>query len=59
MIEPNCFLGVNSTLGHKVTLAKETLVGAGAVITKNTEPKGIYVPAFTTKLDKTSDQITI
>lgn len=58
-IESNCFLGVNSTLAHQVTVAKETLIGAGAVIAKNTEPKGIYVPPRTVKLEKTSDQIKL
>lgn len=59
VIEQNCFVGVNSTLAHKVTLARETLIGAGAVITKNTEPKSIYVPARSVKLDKTSDQVQL
>lgn len=58
-IESNCFLGVNATLAHKVTLAKETLLGAGTIIAKNTEPKGIYVPPRSSKLDKTSDQIKL
>ena len=59
-IESNCFVGVNSTLGHNVTLASRTLVGAGSVITKNTEPGAIYVPAKTVKLEnKTSDQVTL
>ncbi|MBY0435245.1 MAG: acetyltransferase [Cyclobacteriaceae bacterium] len=54
-IKPNCFIGVNSTIGHQVIIAKGTLVGAGAVITKNTEPKSVYTPAKSIKLDKTSD----
>lgn len=53
-IEPNCFLGVNSTLAHWVKIAKGTLVGAGAVITKNTEPDSVYVPQKSIKLDKKS-----
>jgi sugar O-acyltransferase (sialic acid O-acetyltransferase NeuD family) len=59
IIESNCFLGVNATIGHKVKIAKETLLGAGAVISKNTDEKGIYVPARTVKLDRTSDTITL
>jgi len=54
-IESNCFLGVNSTLAHTVTIAKETLVGAGAVITKNTEAKGVYVAPRSVLLEKKSD----
>jgi sugar O-acyltransferase (sialic acid O-acetyltransferase NeuD family) len=58
-IESNCFLGVNSTLAHDIVIAKESLLGAGAIIAKNTEEKGIYVPPRTVKLDKTSDQIKL
>ncbi len=58
-IESNCFLGVNATLAHKITIAKETLLGAGAIISKNTQEKGIYVPPRTVKLEKNSDQIKL
>ncbi len=53
-IESNCFLGVNSTIAHYVKLARGTLVGAGAVITKDTEPYGVYVPPKSIKLEKSS-----
>jgi sugar O-acyltransferase (sialic acid O-acetyltransferase NeuD family) len=59
VLEPNCFLGVNATIGHKVTLAKGTLLGAGAIISKNTEEYGIYVPARTVKLEKSSLDIKL
>ena len=59
VIESNCFLGVNATIGHKVTVRKETLLGAGAVVSRSTAEKGIYVPARTVKLDKTSDQVKL
>ncbi len=58
-VQSNCFVGVNSTLAHNVTLAQETLVGAGAVISKSTSKGGIYVPPRTVKLDKTSDQVKL
>lgn len=54
-IESNCFVGVNATIGHQVVIAKESLIGAGAMITKSTEPKGVYVAPKSIKLDKTSD----
>jgi acetyltransferase-like isoleucine patch superfamily enzyme len=50
---------VNSSLAHKVRLAKGTLVGAGAVIAKDTEAWGVYVPPRAVKLDKTSDQLKL
>lgn len=59
IIESNCFIGVNSTFAHNIVVAKETLVGAGAIIAKNTEEKGIYVPPKSIKLDKTSNQIKL
>ncbi len=58
-IESNCFLGVNSTLAHKVKLASGTLLGAGVVISNNTEPNKVYVSARPTVLEKTSDQIKL
>lgn len=59
IIESNCFLGVNSTLAHGIKIAKETLIGAGCSITKDTEERAVYVPAKTVKLEKTSDQIKL
>lgn len=53
-IESFCFLGVNTTIAHQMQIASETLLGAGAVITKNTEIEGVYVPAKTIKIDKKS-----
>ncbi len=58
-IESNCFLGVNATLAHQVRLAEGTLLGAGAVISKDTEPNSIYVPPRSVKLDKNSYDINI
>lgn len=53
-IESSCFIGVNATIGQEVTSAAETLVGAGSVIAKSTEPKSMYVPASSIKLDEQS-----
>lgn len=58
-IEPYCFLGVNSTLAHKVRLASETLLGAGAIITKNTEFQSVWVPAKSIKLEKKSSHFKL
>jgi sugar O-acyltransferase (sialic acid O-acetyltransferase NeuD family) len=58
-IESFCFLGVNSTLAHTVRIAEGTLLGAGAIITKDTEPNSVYVPARSVKLEKTSDQFKL
>ena len=58
-VESHCFIGVNSTIGHMVTIAEETLVGAGASITKNTEKGAVYVPARSVKLDKPSSSFNL
>ncbi len=42
-IKSNCFMGVNSTLHNNITLKKGTLVGAGAIISKNTIENGVYI----------------
>lgn len=43
VIEDDCNLGMGSILIGKVKLAKGTQVGAGAVVTKDTEPMSIMV----------------
>lgn len=58
-VESNCFIGVNATIGHQVKIAGETLVGAGSIITKNTDPGSVYVPAKSIKLDKNSNEIKL
>lgn len=36
------FLGVNSTIEDNVIIGADNFIGAGALIQKNTEPKGLY-----------------
>lgn len=59
LIKSNCFIGVNSTIAHGITIETENLIGAGSYIAKNTEPKAVYVPPRSVKLDKTSDQFKL
>jgi sugar O-acyltransferase (sialic acid O-acetyltransferase NeuD family) len=54
-----CFLGVNATLRNSVTLAPRTLVGAGALVMKNTREGEVYVPERTAVFPKKSDQIDL
>lgn len=58
-IKPFSFLGVNATIRDAVTIAEATLVGAGAVIMKSTEEKGVYLPPRSTIFNKKSDEIVI
>ena len=43
IVEPYCFLGVNCTLRDGITIARESVIGAGATIVKNTIEKGVYI----------------
>src|SRR5258707_10312150 len=38
-----CFLGVNSCFADNLTVAPDCVVGAGAVVVKDTEPRRVYV----------------
>jgi len=58
-VEAYCFIGVNATLHNSITIAQGTLIGAGAVITKDTLPLGVYVPRRAERLDKKSDEIEL
>jgi sugar O-acyltransferase (sialic acid O-acetyltransferase NeuD family) len=58
-IGPYCFLGVNATLRNSITIAEGTLIGAGAVIMKDTVPKGVYVAARTERFPKPSDEMDL
>lgn len=41
-IKSHSFLGVNSTIIDGITLAPRTVIGAGALVTKNTIEEGVY-----------------
>lgn len=58
-IMPYCFLGVNATLRNSITIAPETLIGAGAVVMKDTVARGVYVPKRAELLEITSDQVDL
>lgn len=55
----NCFIGVNATLRNSITIAPETLIGAGAVIMKDTVAKGVYLPQRAQLFTKRSDEIEL
>ena len=54
-----CFIGVNATLHDNIVIAPETLIGAGAVIAKDTIEKGVYLVPKSTLINKKSDEINI
>jgi sugar O-acyltransferase (sialic acid O-acetyltransferase NeuD family) len=52
------FIGVNATLRNSITIAPETLIGAGAIIMKNTKPKQVYKPERAKLFPKDSDEVS-
>lgn len=58
-IHPYCFIGVNATLRNSIDIARESLIGAGAVVMSNTVEKGVYLPNRAKLFGKTSDQIEL
>lgn len=54
-----CFLGVNATLRNAITIAPETLIGAGAVIMKDTVEQGVYLPQRAKLFDKKSSEVDL
>jgi sugar O-acyltransferase (sialic acid O-acetyltransferase NeuD family) len=58
-IRNNCFIGVNATLRNSITIAPETLVGAGAVIMQDTVEQGVYLPERAKLFGKKSSEIEL
>ncbi|MDQ3672787.1 MAG: acetyltransferase, partial [Gemmatimonadota bacterium] len=52
------FIGLNATLRNSITIASQSLIGAGAVIMEDTIERGVYITPRTEPHAKTSDQIT-
>lgn len=56
-VKSYCFIGVNATIRNSITIAEQSLIGAGAVIMKDTKPKGVYLAQRAEVFAKDSDQI--
>ena len=54
-----CFIGVNATLRNSIAIAPETLIGAGAVIMKDTVEKGVYLARGATLYNLKSDEVEL
>jgi sugar O-acyltransferase (sialic acid O-acetyltransferase NeuD family) len=54
------FLGVNATLHNSVRVAEQCLIGAGALLMKDTVAKGVYLPKQGAMLfGKNSDEVEL
>lgn len=58
VIQDDCWIGFGAQIMPGVTLAKGTVVGAGAIVTKDTTEYGVYVgaPARLIKVRKASEE---
>lgn len=56
-IGDNCFLGVNATLRDGITVAPDCVIGAGALLLKDTVPSGVYKAGATEPQERRSDQL--
>lgn len=52
----SCFIGINASIRDGVNIADKTLIGAGAVILRNTKPGDVYIGKQTEKYPLTSEQ---
>jgi len=53
------FIGVNATLRNSITIAPQTLIGAGSIIMKDTKEKGVYMPERAKLFSRSSDEIEL
>lgn len=56
-IEPFCVFGVNATIRDRITIAHNCLVGAGALVLRDTKPFEVYKAGATVPSDIRSDQL--
>ena len=53
------FIGVNATLRNTITIAPESIIGAGALVMKDTRAKGVYLGERAKLFSKSSDEIDL
>jgi sugar O-acyltransferase (sialic acid O-acetyltransferase NeuD family) len=58
-IGEGCFIGVNATLRNAITVADYTMIGAGALIMKDTSVGSVYLGTRSEKFAKTSDKVPL
>jgi sugar O-acyltransferase (sialic acid O-acetyltransferase NeuD family) len=55
VIKELSFIGIGSTIKERICVEKETLIGAGALLTKNTEPYSKYIGSPAKKISEHKD----
>ena len=59
MIGDSCFLGANATIRDHITIAPSTVIGAGAIIMKDTEVEDVYIATKTEKSGRKSSELNM
>jgi len=58
-IEPNCVIGANSTIRDGgIIIARENIIGAGALINQNTRERGVYIGSPAKLAPKNSNELS-
>ena len=58
-VEPYSYFGVNSTVRDDILIKKECVIGAGALILRNTKEKEVFVQPPTKKYPFSSDSVNV
>jgi sugar O-acyltransferase (sialic acid O-acetyltransferase NeuD family) len=58
-IEQGCFIGVNATLRNSIRIAEFSLIGAGALVMKDTRPRSVYMGTRAERFSKNSDDVDL
>lgn len=56
-IMPNCFLGTGAVVRNKVTIGRESIIGAATAIMENVDDRSVYFSETPKKLAITSDRL--
>lgn len=57
VIEPNVFLGVNATIRDRLRIGRESVIGAGALVMKDTREREVLLGQASKPLGMTSDRL--
>jgi len=57
LIDEHSFFGVNATIRDETTIGRETLVGMGAIITKDTPPQSVWIAAKSSMREDRSTEL--
>jgi sugar O-acyltransferase (sialic acid O-acetyltransferase NeuD family) len=56
-VESHCYLGLNATIGDGITIGRASIVGAGALVMRDTEPREVYLGQRAQRYHLSSDNL--